>query len=217
MTTVILIVGDFNTHHSAWYLSSTDTRGTQLENMITGSNFGILNWDSPTRLPGNANLSSPDVSLASASLITYTNWQTKTKLGSDHLPILISVQMDLNINPIPHRTSFNLKKANGDRNRKVQKMRDCSAQKDILYQSTLKCSNDSSRLWWNWQFCKDLKIGVTPFSSIGLGRRTTTTTTTKPSLLMTLKYLPQNRLTSIPTDNLPHQSLADIPLPVRPE
>ena len=30
-------------------------------------------------------------------------------------------------------------------------------------------------MWWNWQFCKDLKIGVTPFPSIGLGRRTTTT------------------------------------------
>ena len=29
---------------------------------------------------------------------------------------------------------------------------------------------------WYWQFCKDLQIGVTPFPSIGLGRRTTTTT-----------------------------------------
>ena len=54
------------------------------------------------------------------------------------------------------------------------KMRDRSAQKDIyiyIYiSSILKCSNDSSRLWWNWQFCKDLKIGVTPFPSIVLGR-----------------------------------------------
>ena len=72
--------------HSAWYSSSTDTRGTLLENVVSGSNFGILNWDSPTRLPGNANPYSPDVSLASASLIT-----------------------------IPHRTSFNIKKANWDR------------------------------------------------------------------------------------------------------
>ena len=78
----------------------------------------ILSWDSPTRLPGNANPSSPDVSLASPSLITSTNWQTKTNLGSDHLPILISLQMDLIIIPIPHRTSFNLKKANCDRYRK---------------------------------------------------------------------------------------------------
>ena len=115
MTTDTQILGDFNAHHSAWYSSSTDTRGTLLENVVSGSNFGILNWDSPTRLPGNANPSSPDVSLASASLITSTNWQTKTNLGSDHLPILISLQMDYTINPIPHRISFNLKKANWDR------------------------------------------------------------------------------------------------------
>ena len=121
MTTDTLILGDVNAHHSAWYSSSTDTRGTLLENVVSGSNFGILNWDSPTRLPGNANPSSPDVSLASASLITSTNWQTKTKLGSDHLPILISLQMEHTINPIPHRTSFNLKKANWDRyNREIE-------------------------------------------------------------------------------------------------
>ena len=116
MTTDTLILGDFNAHHLAWYSSSTDTRGTQLENVVSGSNFCILNWDSPPRLPGNA--SSPDVSLASAPLITSTNWQTKTNLGSDHLPILISLQMDHTINPITHRTRFNLKKANWDRYRK---------------------------------------------------------------------------------------------------
>ena len=31
---------------------------TMLESMVSGSNFGILNCDSPTRLPGNANSSS---------------------------------------------------------------------------------------------------------------------------------------------------------------
>ena len=59
--------------------------------------------------------SSPDVSLASTSLITSTNWQTKTNLGSYHLPILISLQMDVTITPIQHRISINLKKANWDR------------------------------------------------------------------------------------------------------
>ena len=103
MTTDTLILGDFNAHHSSWYSSSTDTRGTMLESMVSGSNFGNLNWDSPKRLPGNGNPISPDVSLASASLITSTNWQTKTNLGSDHLPILISLQMDVTITPIQHR------------------------------------------------------------------------------------------------------------------
>ena len=91
------------------------TRGTMLESMLSGSNFGILNWDSPTRFPGNANPSSPDVSLASASLITSTNWQTKTNLGSDHLPIFIRLHMYVTITLIQHRTSINLKKANWDR------------------------------------------------------------------------------------------------------
>ena len=80
-----------------------------------GSNFCILNWDSPTRLLGNANTSSPDVLLASASLITSTNWQTKTNLGSDHIPILISLQMDITIKPIQHRSIINLKQVNWDR------------------------------------------------------------------------------------------------------
>ena len=112
MTT--LIPGDFNAHHLACYSSSTDTRDNILENMISDSNFDILIWDSPTRLPSNANPSFPDVSLALDSLITSINWQTKTNLGSGHLPILISLRMDPNINHIPRRTSFNLKKANWD-------------------------------------------------------------------------------------------------------
>ena len=40
---------------------------------------------------------------------------TITAMLGDHLPILISLQMDHTINPIPHRISFNLKKANWDR------------------------------------------------------------------------------------------------------
>ena len=80
-----------------------DTRGTNLENTINGTNFGILNWDTPTRLPSNATPSSPDVSLASASLTTSYNWQTKTTMGSDHLPILISLQMAPSSTPSLHR------------------------------------------------------------------------------------------------------------------
>ena len=114
-TTDTLVLGDFNTHNSLWYSSSTDLRGTMLGSMVSGSNFGILNLDSPTRLSGNANPSSPDVSLGSASLITSTNWQTNTNLGSGYLPILISMQMDVNINLIQHRSSMNLKQANWDR------------------------------------------------------------------------------------------------------
>ena len=76
---------------------------------LSGSNLGILHWDSPTRLPGNVNPSSPDVSLASTSLIPSTNWQLKTNLGSEHLPILISLKIDVTINPEKMRTLDDLR------------------------------------------------------------------------------------------------------------
>ena len=91
MKTGTLILGDFNAHRSSLYSRSTDSSTTMLESMAYGSNFGILNWDSPIRLSGNVNSCSPDVSLASTSLIISTNWQTRTNLSAYHLPILISL------------------------------------------------------------------------------------------------------------------------------
>ena len=64
-----LVLGDFNAHHPSWYSRSTDTRGRKMAGSINGSDYGIRNWDSPTRVPPNAEPSSPDVSLASASLM----------------------------------------------------------------------------------------------------------------------------------------------------
>ena len=44
-----------------------------------------------------------------------------------------------------------------------------------IYIKHIKCSNDSSRLWWNWQFCeKRSENWSRPIPSIGLGRQTTT-------------------------------------------
>ena len=106
-----LILGDFNTHHPSWYSRSTDTRGKRMDDSINGSNFGILNWDSPTRVLPNAEPSSPDVSLASTSLITSCSWQTMSALSSDHLPILIRLQMKTTSTPGLRRTNVNLKKA----------------------------------------------------------------------------------------------------------
>ena len=89
MTQDSLILGDVNAHHPSWYSGSTDTRGRKMAHSIIGSDHGILNWDTPTRVPPNAEPSSADVSLASASLITSCSWQTLSTLSSDHLPTLI--------------------------------------------------------------------------------------------------------------------------------
>ena len=79
-----LVLGDFNAHHSLWQSGTTNTRGNQLADSISISSFAALNTDSPTRLPGDADHSSPDVLLASAFLITSSEWQTHTTMSSDH-------------------------------------------------------------------------------------------------------------------------------------
>ena len=73
LSTDSLVIGDFNAHHSLWHSGTTDTRGNQLAVSVNISSFAVLNTDSPTRLPGNSNPSSPDVSLALSSLITSSN------------------------------------------------------------------------------------------------------------------------------------------------
>ena len=118
MMTDPLILGDFNAHHSVWYSNSTDTRGTLLENMISGCNFGILNWGFTNKVTRQCQSIFPRC-LISISL-SYHFYQ----LADEDEPRLRPstnphyLQMDLTINTIPHRTSFNLKKANLDRYRK---------------------------------------------------------------------------------------------------
>ena len=111
-----LILGDFSAHHPSWYSISTDTRG-KMDDSINGSDYGILNWDSPTRVPPNAEPSSPDASLASTFLITSCSWKTLSTLSSDNLPIIILLQMKTTTTPGLRRTYVNLKKANCDRYR----------------------------------------------------------------------------------------------------
>ena len=139
-----LVLGDFNAHHSLWHTGTTDTRGNQLVDSISISSMAVLNTDSPTRLPGNADPRSPDVSLASASLITSSEWQTHTTMSSDHLPILIGLQTTATSSPARHRTYINLKKADwtGYRQEIERKLSSChlptDCQKDEkLFQATL--------------------------------------------------------------------------------
>ena len=68
-------------------------------------------------LPGNANPSSPDVSVASAPLITSSEWQTHTTMSSDYLPILMGLHTTSTSSPTRHRSYINLKKADWTRYR----------------------------------------------------------------------------------------------------
>ena len=73
---------------------------------INGSDYGILNWDRPTIVPPNAERSSPDVSLASPSLIISLSWQT-----------LFTLRPSTNHRSTSNLCQTKLQKANWDRYR----------------------------------------------------------------------------------------------------
>ena len=86
------ILGDFNAHHPTWdRLIPPNPPRNDLFRWITSSNLEILNDPaSPTLLHhSTGSRSSPDISLASASLAPHCEWRTLPGLGSDHLPIEI--------------------------------------------------------------------------------------------------------------------------------
>lgn len=87
---------DLNAHHSTWDLDmADDTRASNIADQIDQSLYGVLNEAYPTRITTSCR-SSPDVTLASASLLTCTELTTKFALGSDHIPIIVSMHKTVN-------------------------------------------------------------------------------------------------------------------------
>ena len=112
-----LVLGDANAHSQLWNSNiEEDQRGSVLSNEITESTFAPLNDDTQTRVPFNSEnqLSSPDISLASQSLLLSTSWTPIKSLGSDHLPILLELPLDDFINFSPKRTFVNFFKSRLD-------------------------------------------------------------------------------------------------------
>ncbi len=107
-----LILGDFNAHSELWHSDATnDTRGNSLADTITGQTCGIINDDLPTRVTHLAS-TAPDISIASADLIPYTNWRIANKMSSDHLPIIISLKAEFKKFNSQNKNFINFSKAN---------------------------------------------------------------------------------------------------------
>ena len=88
-----LILGDFNVHHPAWYSQTCDIRAERwryiIHDTLTDSNLLLLNTNSPTRLPSDANLNYPDLSISTQHMAIDSQWSTMTTLNSDHPMIIV--------------------------------------------------------------------------------------------------------------------------------
>src|SRR6478609_1967018 len=110
-----VITGDFNAHSNQWHSTITDHRGDHIASIIQSSSHSMLNRNSYTRLPPNQNQqpTSPDITTISSNLLNKTQWETKTALHSDHLPILITITITENFRLQQTPNTFtNYKKAN---------------------------------------------------------------------------------------------------------
>jgi hypothetical protein len=110
-----LVLGDINGHDPLWNSSIQDNRGSIFSDEISQSNLGVLNEEQPTRLPTHGQPTSPDISLASLSLLPNIKWEVKKSLGSDHLPIIITISTSLKQSKSIKRTYVNFKKADWEK------------------------------------------------------------------------------------------------------
>ena len=108
-----LILGDFNSHGVAWGSSYNDNRSTLIYNLCDNFNMTVLNNGDMTRVPKPpARPSALDLSLCSTSLRLDCSWKVVyDPHGSDHLPILISINNGSNSTrpiDIPYDLTLNI-------------------------------------------------------------------------------------------------------------
>ncbi|XP_075166038.1 uncharacterized protein LOC142238318 [Haematobia irritans] len=107
-----LVLGDFNAYHELWHSPlGNDQRGIALAEQIDDSIFCTANEEAPTRIMGDCS-SSPDLSLSSSGLINDVSWQPAISFGSDHLPIILTINRPSAFMTSERRKFFNQKKAN---------------------------------------------------------------------------------------------------------
>ena len=92
----LFILGDFNCHHPLWDSRGTsDPRGEEVFDWVISSDLLPLNDpNTPTLLHrSSGSRSSPDISFAPSTLAFSCSWEVLQDLGSDHLPILLSIPL----------------------------------------------------------------------------------------------------------------------------
>ena len=98
-----LILGDFNAHSPLWghISTTTDTRGTMIENFINSNQLNLFNNHDPTRIEGLSE-TSIDLSMCSPRIQPEFDWSILNSThGSDHCPIIIQCDSS---NHTPHTT-----------------------------------------------------------------------------------------------------------------
>ena len=88
----IILMGDFNSHHTLWGCLNTIDKGRIIEEFVTNHDLVLLNNKSSTYLhPAIGSYSSLDLTICSPEIFPGFNWKVVYNLyGSDYFPIQVS-------------------------------------------------------------------------------------------------------------------------------
>lgn len=114
----VVILGDFNAHHSSWGAPRDDHFGIHIAELLDDLNLGVLNDGSPTRrpVPGQSR-SYVDLSLCSPCLMSLISWNIlNLSYSSDHYPIVLTFPKsdNSNIQPLPPLQKYRLPNNNNN-------------------------------------------------------------------------------------------------------
>ena len=163
-----ILAGDTNAHSPSWGYDDTNESGKYIEELNNSTNLILLqdNDSKPTLFHRPSGTSKkPDHTLISADIRDQCHWEILEDIGSDHLPILISIQIEKEKQPSNQSTRWNYSKADWDKFRtmsdelltKIDLNSDINTQFTQFCQATLtaaksaipKGSRAKYRVFWN--------------------------------------------------------------------
>ncbi|GFX29758.1 RNA-directed DNA polymerase from mobile element jockey [Trichonephila clavipes] len=90
-----IFLGDLKAKHQSWGCSTDNDRGNDLLNAADDRALIFLNSGLPTHTSFSYGTSEAlDITLVSPELHPHCDWDILSSIGSDHLPILINVQIN---------------------------------------------------------------------------------------------------------------------------
>lgn len=114
----ILLMGDFNAHHTFWGCYYCDSFGHLLFEVCEEANLCLCNDGSPTKtvLPSQNPRTAVDLTLCSPSILPSISWQVlPCSHGSDHFPILLNLSLRVSHHsPTPPILKYRLSGAQWD-------------------------------------------------------------------------------------------------------
>ena len=144
----LLVLGDFNAWSPLWGSSTTNKAGSIFEEVIDYCDMAVLNTGQTTYTHHNGNETVIDISFASKSLALRCDWKVLSdSLGSDHRPILVSVDQKVYRDEVTHER-FNIRKADWRKFESLsgEKLTDecCDDNTDIFYRNITSAIIDSA-------------------------------------------------------------------------